>query len=247
MSAEEQANALVSAHEAGWVLLDQIIKQHDLATACLKIVGQGESLVEQLTVQMRQKHDFAPTKVKTITSNLLRDIIQTARNTEKTEFWLLCNNTIVALCGALESMAKDVAAYEITRSGWPDSDAQERKFKFSAHEFLTMNPHEKARIIVDRVFDEERTRNGYGSRLEAILSICTPFKVDTDIKLAVDEAYEMRNAIVHRGALFDRKLVAKLPRFEAEIGRPIRIVGADFNRYRKSIQEFASEISCRNL
>jgi hypothetical protein len=72
-------------------------------------------------------------------------------------------------------------------------------------------------------------------------------KVKKQTQKAIDEAYEVRNVIVHRGGKIDHRLKSRAPDFEGEIDQQIELKATRFLEYQTAILEFAGMPSMWNL
>jgi hypothetical protein len=238
------------AADQGYEYLAQILAQHDLSTACMKIVGRSPDYVENFKVALHIKHEFEPERIKRITTSLIQDIVVRAKQSEGGEFNLLCGNTLVALCGGLESLVKDVVAASLLEDERLVERLRDQKLRISVSDALASDAEERARFIVDILYTEEGAKLGQAERFMRLLK---SINRDTDVKLDdngrnnINEAFEIRNAIVHRGSRFDRRLKLKMPHFDQAVGTPIDVGETRFRAYRNSIMQFSGEIACWNL
>ena len=232
----------------GWEYLVQLIKQHDLCTACVKIVSKQDVLVENIKVSLHQKHHFQPEKTKAITSALIQNIIAEAKQAEGTEFSLLCRNTLVALCGGLESLVKDVVSASILEKKNNLEKLGNRSMKIELVDLLAKSDEERARIFVDSLFREETSKNGHTNKLLRLLEyVDGKIEVDRQIQLTIDEAFEVRNVIVHRGSKVDDQLKSKIPNIRQEVGDSVEMSTLVFRSYKDAIFNFAETVISSKL
>lgn len=236
--------------DQSYAYLVQILHQHDLCTACLKIVSRQQDYVENIQVLMHQKNSFDPQKVEKITPELIRGIMEGAGKIESEEFSLLCRNTLVALCGGLESLVKDyVAAYflhEPERLRHFDG----RSFRLPISSVIFGTDEERARVLVDELYRDEGAKQGHARRFLRLLGYLDPkwdTKTASKVSSDLDEAYEVRNAIVHHGGRVDQRLASKVSSLDLEVGSPIDLNEQRFGRYRHAILEFAGQIQASGL
>ncbi len=236
------------AANQGYEYLAQIVGQHDLCTACLKIVGRQGHDVENIKVTLHEKHGFDPERTRRITSVVVQDIIDQAKLSECQEFSLLCTNTLVALCGGLENLVKDVVALAFVENIQFVEKLADQSLRVYASDILTRTDEERARSLVDALYQKEGAKRGHTERFMQFLRyIDREIAIEKQSGTAIDEAYEVRNAIVHRGSKIDHRLVKGVPNLSQEIGHPIDVGESKFRAYRKAILQFADKITSSYL
>src|SRR6266446_3033421 len=231
------------AANQGYEYLAQIVGQHDLCTACLKIVGRQDVYVENVKAILHQKHGFDPERTRKITSALIQDIIGQAKLSERQEFSLLCANTLVALCGGLENLVKDVVAAAFLENIQFVEKLADQSLRVYASDMLIRSDEERARSLVDGLYQKESARRGHTERFMQILRyIDREIEIERQSHTAIDEAYEVRNVIVHRGGKVDARLIKSVPTLNQNIGNPVDIGESVFRGYRRAILQFADKI-----
>ena len=227
----------------GNAYLQQIVSQHDICSACLKIVGQQEALVENIQAVLHVKHQYQPDKTKVITTTLIRKIIAEAKQIERTEFSLLCRNTLVALCGGLESQVKNVIASIVLEDERILKKFANRAIKIDVGDILAKTDRERARVIVEVLYREESAKSGHSRKLLRLLeSVDCKVSIDANVLAGIDEAFEVRNVIVHRGGKIDQQLKSKAPDIRQEIGDDVDLSGSKFPNYRDAIMALSEAI-----
>jgi hypothetical protein len=150
----------------GYQYLADIIAQHNLCTACMKIVGGQDALVESIRAILKMRRKFEPERIRQITPSLVKSLISQAKRSEHNEFTLLSRNTLVALCGGLESLVKDVVAAEFLENPeWVDK-FNDRSLRFRASDLLVHDDLERARLLVDALYQAEGAKSGQTERLK---------------------------------------------------------------------------------
>lgn len=227
----------------GSLFLQQIVAQHDICSACLKIVCQQGVLVENIQAALHLKHQYQPDKTKRITTSLIQKIIAEAKEIERSEFSLLCRNTLVALCGGLESQVKDVAAAIVLGDKLVMKKLETRAATIRADGILAKTESERARAIIEELYRKESAKHGQSRKLMRLLeAVGCGVLVDGVAQREIDEAFEVRNAIVHRGGKIDHQLKAKARNINGEVGNDVDLSGPIFARYRSAIMTLSEEI-----
>ena len=231
----------------GHAYLDQINNQHDLCTACLKIVSRQQDYVENIKVLMHQKNNFDPKRIEKITSDFIQRIMENASETERGEFSLLCQNTLVALCGGLENLVKDFVAAAFLFEPELMRKLEDRSIRFSVSSVIFGTDDERSRLLVDELYREEGARHGQFLRFFRLLDYIDSGmlkghwdkKQVSAISNDINEAYEVRNAIVHHGGKIDQRLASRIPSLASAVGSPIVFDSQRLQRYRHAIKQFA--------
>ncbi len=234
----------------GYAYLDQIGAQHDVCTACIKIVSRQDPLAENILALLHTKHHFTPERIKGITLNLVKRLIDDAKQTEHEEFFLICRNTLVALCGGLENLVKDVVAQELLENPSFLEKLGKRQLRIPASDLLAGTDEERARLLVDTLYFEESTKNGHVEKFMRLFEYIDrkgEMEVEEKVKSAIDEAFEVRNVIVHRGSKVDKRLKDRVKNFDQEIGEFVNLRNARFQSYRSAIFAFAAKPTLWNL
>lgn len=234
----------------GHAYLSQIVDQHDLCTACLKIVSRQQDYVENIKVLMHQKNSFDPKRIEKITPALILRIMERAGETESEEFSVLCRNTLVALCGGLESLIKDVVAAIFLEKPEHLRKFEGRSLRFPVSSIVLGTGEERARLFVDELYRDEGVKHGQAHRFLRLLGYVDrewDMKPVGEVNGDLDEAYEVRNAIVHRGGKIDQRLATKVSGFAAQVGSPIKMNEERFHRYRGAILKFAGQTQMFDL
>ena len=230
--------------------LREIADQHDLCTACLKIVSRQQDYVENVMVLMHQKNGFDPEKVAKITPAFIRELMASAGKTESDGFSILCRSTLVALCGGLENFIKDYVAANILSDPAHCRNLNGRSFKVPASSLVLSTDEERVAFVVDELYRDEGTKTGHTNLFLRLLEYVDQRRnLDTVIEMRtdLDEAYVVRNAIVHNGGRIDQRLASKVPRFAPEVGNTIQMNEQTFRRYRNALLKFAGQIISAEL
>lgn len=80
---------------------------------------------------------------------------------------------------------------------------------------------------------------GIGKYEALLTSIGLGGEVDADIQKTLLEMSQVRNVLVHRAGLVDRRFKEVCPWVDIEIGTPIRIENAKYHAYLKAIEDYA--------
>ena len=87
----------------------------------------------------------------------------------------------------------------------------------------------------------ERSRKTYSGDNPAIYTIFSQ-KEARDLLKLIDEAFAVRNVIVHHGSKVDKRLKSKFPNIQQEIGDFVDVSAPVFQSYKKTIIDFAQSV-----
>ena len=166
---------------------------------------------------------------------------------EKSGFPLLHAHTLVGLWGALEAAIEDMmVGILLNEPQLLQSDAV-GKVKIPIAEFETLEKEERMRLLITEV-----ERNcGYSKKFgvdcfDALLeTIGVAGAVDPEVKKTCREMHSLRNVIVHRNSIVDRRLVSACPWLGLRIGDKVTVTHDDLGRYYRALIQYGLAITYR--
>ena len=121
------------------------------------------------------------------------------------------------------------------------------KLKGSLIEFKSASPDEQAEFLADTLKQavDAPLKLGIG-RFEAILvPVRLGGSVDENVKLTLFELSQVRNCVVHKSGIADRRLIEACPWLNAERGKELRVTDAMFHRYMMAVYWYLFELRGR--
>lgn len=121
------------------------------------------------------------------------------------------------------------------------------KVKISLTEYMVLDEDEKARYVLNEIKQHLGCGSARGiEKFEKLLNLCgISGPVDDDVRKDMLELSEMRNVIVHRGSLADRKLLQACPWLPPKPRDKIVIDHATCNRYVKAVDNYMGNTMTR--
>lgn len=170
-----------------------------------------------------------------------------AKREVKDDFPLLHAQTTIALWSALEATIR----YFLTRWLQNYEKAMEveaiQKLRVKIGEYESLEGEERFFYILNRLEQELATPLKTGvTRFESLLD---PFglagPVDEDVRRNLFELNQVRNALVHRAGLADRRLTNSCPWMKLKVGDPVKVDREMTTRYSESVANYALELIIR--
>jgi hypothetical protein len=162
-------------------------------------------------------------------------------------FPLLHAQATVSLWGGLESLIR-LFLVEWLRNE-PDAMRvmQVQKLKIQLGDYESLSNDEKPYYILDLLERDFQfpLKQGTG-RFETLLGIFGIVgTVNEDIKKNIFEMNQVRNLLVHRRGIIDRKFVVTCPWLDVRVGDLLKVSSRDFERYSNSVLDYVLELMLR--
>jgi hypothetical protein len=162
-------------------------------------------------------------------------------------FPLLHAHTLVGCWGAFEAAMEDLSIeLLLNEPTWRKGEAFSR-LKIPLAVYESLEPDERMRLLIQEL---QRSQGGNRKRGTAPFEHALnqfQLSVDPGIKQTIWEMLNVRNVIVHRGSVADRRLVDACPEMELKIGQLVIVTKPDLNRYTdalsKSIHSLMEQLS----
>ncbi len=162
-------------------------------------------------------------------------------------FPLLHAHTLVGLWGALEAALEDLVVGMLMNE--PDLLRSElfSKVRVPLAEFESLEKEQRMRLLVEEV----GRGHGLGKKagvdgFETLLaSVGLSGGIDAEIKKIIWEVSHVRNVIVHRGSVADRRLVESCPWMSLKAGGKITVAHEALWRYEKALVKYLTTVIYR--
>jgi len=160
------------------------------------------------------------------------------------EFPILHGQAVVSLWTALESLSRNAL------TAWLDNDPKEiwkherlRKMKVALSEYQGLAPEEQSAYVAEMVERELGSPLGLGiGRFEGIFDVVgLAGVVEEGLRRDILELGNVRNALVHRGGVADRRLVETCPWLGLRLGDPVKVSHSRFCAYYSAAHDYVLE------
>jgi hypothetical protein len=159
-------------------------------------------------------------------------------------FPILHAQIIIALWSALESLVRTFLAAWLTNIADVKSCDELKKVKVKLGDYESLVGDDRNFYILDLLEDSMGTRRNPGiGRFEALLNAFgLSSNVEDEISKVLFELYHVRNVLVHRNAIADRKIVASCPWLNLSVGQTVTIAHQAYVSYYHAIDEYVLEL-----
>lgn len=159
-------------------------------------------------------------------------------------FPLLHAHTLVGAWGALESTILDFMVAWLLVNPAVLQRPDFKKVKIPLADFEALDREERMRYVVDTVERDAGTQFKAGvTRFEGLLALIgLSGPVDDDTRKHLHEAFQLRNVIVHRAAIADRRFVEACPQLGYKVGEKVVISHEAWLKYRNAIYRYATAV-----
>ena len=122
-----------------------------------------------------------------------------------------------------------------------------KELKISFSEYHQMDEEDRYHYLTSLL--EDRVRSSFMKGINRFESLLEVFglsgKVDTNDKSNIFTLQQLRNCIVHNGAIADKKIIDSCPWLNLEVGDQIIVSPDDFNKYLTSVNNYVVSIFIR--
>jgi len=170
----------------------------------------------------------------------LNEVSEQAKHLEESGFPLLYAHSIVALWGALETLIEDLSVSFLINENSNIKRVMVDSLTIPLFQFMELDNEERMRLLLELLEQKLKSRHKPGiARFEAILDVFNlAGDVPEPIKRDLYEMYNVRNVIVHRSSVIDRKLLSNCPWLTGRIGEKFVINDTIYSRYLQAISEY---------
>lgn len=184
----------------------------------------GESRADKKRISLKRAQNYATFAEKEITSG----------------FPLLHAHTLVGAWGALEAAIEDMLVGLLMNEPELLQGGAFARIRISLADFQTLDKEDRMRLVLEEVGRGHGTATKHG--VDTFESILDHFSlsgaVGPKIKKNIWEMNHVRNVIVHRASVADRRLVASCPWMKLAIGDKVLIRHEILHRYIHALYEY---------
>jgi hypothetical protein len=155
-------------------------------------------------------------------------------------FPLLHAHALISHWSALEALIQNIMiSWFINVPDVLKSDTF-RKIKISLADFECLDKNERMQLLFYDLEQHIKAKSKYGvDRFEVLLdTIDLSGSIDQDVKQSIYELSQVRNIIVHRASIADRKLVENCPWLNLAIGEIVIINSEKYHNYSEAMSKY---------
>jgi hypothetical protein len=169
-----------------------------------------------------------------------KDVAEFAKRECELGFPLMHAHTVVGCWGAIETTVEDVVVGILMNEPEVLRSDTFSRIRIPLAEFEVLDKEQRMRVLIT-----ELSRNSAGGRkqglagFEAILaSVHLDGAVDETIKKTIWEMHHVRNVIVHRGSLADKRLVDNCPWMDLKIAKKVTVSHQMLAQYGEALARY---------
>ncbi len=164
-------------------------------------------------------------------------------------FPILHAHALVAIWGGLEAFVEDLVTVWLSNDASALQSDAWASVKIPFAEFQSLEPEERVRALVREYARQTKADLKSGaSRFEVLLGpIGLSGAIDEDVRKTLFEMSQVRNVLVHRAGLVDRRLAEGCPWLGLTVGEPLLVSRAKYDEYLQAVSRYLVELVKRNL
>jgi hypothetical protein len=162
-------------------------------------------------------------------------------------FPLLHAHTLVGIWGAMEATVEDVQVAFLLNDAETLRNEAFSKIKVPLAHFESLEREERMRLLAHE-FERNlgMTRREGVERFEGLLEpLGLSGKVEPAQKKAIYEMHHVRNVLVHRAAIADRRIVEGCPWLNLKVGDRVVVTPGSLLGYGNALTQYVTELICR--
>jgi hypothetical protein len=173
-----------------------------------------------------------------------KQIAELAKRECDSGFPLLHAQLLVALWGALEAAIEDMLVGMLLNEPEALKNDAFSKIKIPLAEFELLDKDERMRVLVEDI-GRGRGTHGVDAFETSLARFDLTGNVEEGDKKTIWEMHHLRNVIVHRSSLADRRLVQSCPWLNLKIGDKVTVTHEALLRYGNALAEYTLAVAYR--
>lgn len=164
-----------------------------------------------------------------------------AKQMNESGYPLLYAHSLVSLWGALETLIEDLTVSFLKNEPSKIKKEKVNNLAIPFFQFVELDEDEQMKLILELLEQKLKSKYRPGiARFEAILDVLNlSGDIPENITRDLYEMYNIRNVIVHRSSVTDRKLLSNCPWLTYQIGEKVIINDIQYQRYSNALKEYA--------
>jgi hypothetical protein len=164
-------------------------------------------------------------------------------------FPVLHSHAIVALWGILEATIEDFVIEFLEYNTSSLAHPSLASIRVPLAEFEQLDKTDRLRLLLAEYGCHSKADLKQGvTRFETFLDLVRlSGGVDENLRRNLFEHQQVRNAIVHRAGLADRRLVVQCPWLNLKVGGPIHVSHSEYLRYHDAMSTYLTELVIRTF
>ena len=221
--------------------LKRIWYSHSASRAALQLLATNEELRSLVQVQFQINNRFEKQGEPSAYETAAERVMEIAHELSENDFQLLRRSSLVGICSAFEHLVKSLIVEWAELEPDKVNGLDTIRLSVQASDFLESDLRDRLFLVADRIYLDTSTNRGHLEKVRLIVGNHLPqqtrrfeSKMQEVPKNDFNQAFLVRNCIVHHGACVNRQL-SRQPGFE--LGNPVEISAAMLGRYFSAIQK----------
>lgn len=184
-------------------LIEQVKINHLVCVAAIRAISGSEALIPNLQAAISQSFFFDPAKKSQ--AELIEHRVAQARSLVASDFYILRNCTLVALCSALEGFISTVLCERLPKKIEKMKILAHKKVRIDVANLIHIEPTVRVTAAVNALFEDVKaSTKGKGNQFKLVFDeIGDQFDFEDEIVEGVNQAFDRRNRIVHASGAVD--------------------------------------------
>ena len=224
-------------------LIDEVLH---LSTHGIAVLQGMPEVVEALAgVREDDEDDEHKTTVQSLA--VARREAELAHREVDQGFPLLHGQALLSLCGALEALIRDFLAAWLRNLPSVQEANEIKGLRVKLGEYSALDEEDRAFYVLDLLEQKLGSLRMQGAtRFEALLKVVSlGGAVHADIRRQIFEMFKIRNVLIHRSGIADRKFRQECPWLEIQVGDTVTVSNEAFRRYQEVVVEYVLDLICR--
>jgi hypothetical protein len=167
----------------------------------------------------------------------------------KEGFSTIYSHAVVAIWSSLEAFIEDIIVESFIINPTLLQSESILKIKIPLSEYDRLTPDERYRYIISEISRQTNAELRQGiKRFEILLGFVNlSGPVDEELRKTFIELCAIRNVIVHRASIIDRKLIEACPWLNLQLGEKLKINPESYDKYRDVSLNYMLELLIRYM
>lgn len=225
---------------------ESVRRNYFVSLMAAKLMLGNDHAKDQIDAHLQAVGGFDPKVDKSRLRALGDDLVDWANEESATDFQGIRRAYLVSACGALENLAKCCFVSWVNDDPATIERISARKLSVSLSEFVDGDRQERIFAAADRIFQDTGGRRHFQKFCTYVKPLIPPqnetelANFDTVDPESFDEAFMVRNRLVHHGARAEPRLAKA---FGISQGESLKISRVHVGRYMRAIDAMACIIS----
>jgi len=235
-----------------WMAVDELHSlrlAHVTAKTAIQLIATEVDLRPRIQALLQTNSGFAKGATDSAYSDSADITVRTAQEIIDNDFMNLRTSMLIGQCAALEHLIKCLIVEWAEIAPQKIEGLDSFRISLQASDFLEADLRDRLFLVADKLYQDTPSNKGHSEKFRSIVRNHIPHQfelfqreIEAVDKDDLDEAFLVRNCVIHNGAKINRQL-ARLDGFE--LGGSIVISSRLLGKYSKAIEKMGGALfSC---